>query len=268
MSQRFGVIGHPIAHSLSPVVFRRAFLEFRIDAEIEKFDVPKEELLGFIKKVRDEKIRGVSVTIPLKDDILEFLDEVDPVAQEIGAVNTVVNEDGVLKGYNTDWIGARKSLEETASIKGKTVVVLGAGGAAAAVVYAMRKAGGTVIILNRTIEKAREMADHFHCGYENLNNLLKHPADILINTTSVGMTPNIDESLVPVEYFKSGMTVFDIVYTPMETKLLREAAAAGCQTIPGYKMLLFQAEHQFELWFDKKAPLKQMEESLLDALKK
>lgn len=263
---KFGVIGHPIAHSLSPVIFRRAFLEFGIDADIEKYDVPPAELKNFILRVRDEKFRGFSVTIPLKDDVMKYLDEIDPVAAEIGAVNTVLNDDGVLKGFNTDWIGATKAVEEVTSFKGKTVVVLGAGGAAAALVYAARKAGGAVIILNRTIEKAHELADRFHCGYESLDNLLQYPADILINTTSVGMTPNTDATLVPVEYFTSGMTVFDVVYTPLETRLVREAKAAGCSIVPGYKMLLFQAEKQFDLWFGKKAPVEKMEESLLDVL--
>ncbi|MCC7197358.1 shikimate dehydrogenase [Candidatus Peregrinibacteria bacterium] len=266
MSQSFGVIGHPIAHSLSPVLFRRAFLELGIDAEMERYDIPPEKLKSFIERVREEKFRGLSVTIPLKDDVMQYLDEIDPVAAEIGAVNTVVNDDGTLKGFNTDWIGATKAVEALTSFKGKTVVILGAGGAAAALVYAARKAGGAVIILNRTIEKAREMADHFHCGYESLDNLMKYPADILINTTSVGMSPNVDETLVPLEYFHSGMTVFDVVYTPLETRLVREANAADCVIVAGYKMLLFQAEKQFELWFGKQAPLKQMEESLLKAL--
>jgi shikimate dehydrogenase len=263
---KFGVIGHPIAHSLSPVLFRRAFLELGIDAEIEKYDVPVEDLKSFTDRVRNEKFLGVSVTIPLKDDVMKYMDEIDVVAAEIGAVNTIVNNDGVLKGFNTDWIGATRAVEEVASFKGKTVVVLGAGGAAAAIVYAARKAGGTVIVLNRTIEKAHELADRFHCGYESLDNLQKYPADILINTTSVGMTPKIDETLVPAGYFRSGMTVFDVVYTPLETRLVREAKAAGCSIVPGYKMLLFQAEKQFELWFGEKPPIEKMEESLLKAL--
>lgn len=265
---KFGVIGHPIAHSLSPVIFRRAFLELKIEAEIERYDIPPEKLRSFIQRVREEKFRGLSVTIPLKDDVMQYLDEIDPVAAEIGAVNTVVNDDGFLKGFNTDWIGATRAVETVSSLKGKTVVVLGAGGAAAALVYAARKAGGTVIILNRTIEKAREMADRFRCGYESLDNLMKYKADILINTTSVGMSPNVNETLVPAEYFNSGMTIFDVVYTPLETRLVHEAKAAGCTIVAGYKMLLFQAEKQFDLWFGKQAPIEKMEESLLAALQK
>jgi len=177
-----------------------------------------------------------------------------------------VNKNGRLKGYNTDWTGAQRALEAVTSLEGKRVLVIGAGGAAASIVYACRKLGAAVTVLNRTEDKAKILADKFGCGYGLLDEILQHPADILVHTTSVGMAPNTGATLVPAEYFRRGMVVMDIVYVPLETKLVREARAAGCRIVPGYKMLLYQAEKQFELWFKKKPPVQKMEKALLQAL--
>jgi shikimate dehydrogenase len=275
MTQIYGVIGHPIAHSLSPVMFNAAFFEYSMDARCEKFDVKPEELRKFMVPDVDKRhFSGLSVTIPHKETIIPLLDEIDETAREIGAVNTVKivsrgsagEKSARTKGFNTDWFGARKALEEVTSLDGKRVLVLGAGGAAAAIVYACRKAGATVTILNRTEEKAKHLADRFHCGYGVLSQILTHPAEVLVHTTSVGMTPNIGVSLVPREYFHKGMVVMDIVYNPLETRLVHEARMAGCRVVPGYKMLLYQAEKQFEIWFQKKPPTQKMEKALLEAL--
>ena len=266
MTQHFGVVGHPVSHSLSPTMFGAAFWEYNLDADYELFDVEPAQLSEFLKRVPSEPIAGLSVTIPHKETIVPLLNAVDEKAKIIGAVNTVVNKDGKLKGYNTDWQGALKALEEVTDLSGKTVVVLGAGGAAAAIMYACRQAGATVIVLNRTEEKAKELADRFGCGYGLLDEILQHPADVLVHTTSVGMTPHTDVSLVPRAYFKRGMIVMDIVYNPLETKLVKEARAVGCKIIPGHKMLLYQAEKQFELWFKKKPPVEKMEKAVVAAL--
>lgn len=267
MTQHFGVVGHPISHSLSPTMFAAAFWEYNLDADCEKYDIDPAKLGEFLERVRSEPIAGLSVTIPHKETIVPLLNAVDEKAKIIGAVNTVVNKEGKLKGYNTDWQGALKAIEEVTDLSGKTVVVLGAGGAAAAIVYACRRAGATVIVLNRTEDKAKELADRFGCGYGRLDEILQHKSDILVHTTSVGMTPNTGVSLVPPEYYRRGMVVMDIVYIPLETKLVKEARAVGCKIIPGYKMLLYQAEKQFELWFKKKPPVEKMEKALLEALR-
>jgi shikimate dehydrogenase len=280
MTQLYGVIGHPVGHSLSPDMFNAAFFDYNMDARYERFDVEPDMLKDFLMTrlgragapvsvpgVDDEPIFGLSVTIPHKEKIITFLNEVDEVAMEIGAVNTVERKkNGKLKGYNTDWIGAQRALEEAGPLEGKRVLVLGAGGAAAAIVYACRSAGAAVTVLNRTEDKAKLLADKFHCGYGVLSEIMNHAADVVVHTTSVGMTPHTGVSLVPPEYFKRGMVVMDIVYNPLETKLVRDARAAGCRIVPGHKMLLYQAEKQFDIWFRKKPPELKMEKALLEEL--
>jgi len=289
MTQFYGVIGHPAGHSLSPDMFNAAFFEYGMDAQYERFDVEPEKLGDFIAErvsspvpgeagsvpgVDGEPILGLSVTIPHKEKIIPLLNEVDDVAREIGAVNTVERvlrgsagkKVARTKGYNTDGVGAQRALEEACTLEGKRVLVIGAGGAAAAIVYACRQAGAAVTVLNRTEDKAKQLADKFHCGYGLLSEILNHPADVLVHTTSVGMTPNVGVSLVPPGYFRKGMVIMDIVYNPLETRLVKEARAAGCRIVPGYKMLLYQAEKQFEIWFKKKPPAQKMEKALLEGL--
>lgn len=298
MKSSFGVLGHPVAHSLSPVMFEAAFFEYGIEEKYEHFDIEEKALEKFLEALRqpNSEVRGLSVTIPYKEKIMEWVDVLDEKAQIIGAVNTLVptktkkisGKRKVWKGFNTDWIGAAKALEEVTSLEGKRVVILGAGGAAAAIVYACVQAGARVTILNRNVKKAQELAERFNefakdgtlnkkkkgnesdedlhfipLNFGSLEEILNHPADILIHTTSIGMWPNVKNSLVPLEYFKRGMVVFDIVYNPLQTRLVKEATAAGCKIIPGYKMLLYQAEKQFELWFGKKAPVHVMEKALI-----
>ena len=291
MTQLYGVIGHPVGHSLSPDMFNAAFFDYDMDAEYSSYDVAPADLKEFLGNAClrpgfanttaagesvEGPVMGLSVTIPHKEAIIPLMNEVDPVAIEIGAVNTVervLRSSGGkkvarLKGYNTDWIGAQKALEDVTSLEGKRVVVVGAGGAAAAIVYACRKAGGAVTVLNRTEDKAKQLADRFHCGYGVIDEIMRHPAEILVHTTSVGMIPHTGVSLVPAVYFKRGMVVMDIVYNPLETRLVKDARMAGCRIVPGYKMLLYQAEKQFEIWFRKKPPVLKMEKALLEALQK
>lgn len=303
MSTDFGVLGHPVGHSLSPVMFEAAFFEYGMhDLKYELFDIDKEHLENFLRELpnMDSPISGLAVTIPYKETVKDWVDKLDEKAKIIGAVNTLVkvkektrvaratlnekksaraNSKIQWKGFNTDWFGAKKALEEVTRLNGKRVVILGAGGAAAAIVYACIDAGARVTILNRTLDKAEELVTRFKnlpqakdekqalLQAGKLEDILHYPADILIHTTSIGMWPNVNVSLVPAEYFRRGMVVFDIVYNPLQTKLVKEAQASGCKIVPGYKMLLYQAEKQFELWFKKKAPVHVMEKALLDALR-
>ncbi|MBD3328022.1 shikimate dehydrogenase [Candidatus Peregrinibacteria bacterium] len=264
----YGVVGYPIKHSMSPQMFEAAFYEYNMDDEYRLFQIAPEELENFIKKdVNDIPIKGLSVTIPHKEKIIPFLDSIDKHAAAIGAVNTVHNVNGKLKGYNTDWIGATRAMEFVGKdCEGKFVVILGAGGAAAAVAYGCVQSGARVAILNRTLERAQALADKLGCQADTLSNIFKYPAHVLIQTTSVGMYPNINASLVDPDYFKKGMIVMDIVYNPIETKLVREAKRAECRIVPGYKMLLYQGEKQFEIWFGKKPRTEKMEEALLTSL--
>lgn len=267
----YGVVGHPVKHSLSPAMFRAAFWEYNMDDQYEQFEVAPDQLRSFLHEVREKPIAGLSVTIPHKEAIMPLLDSVETHATAIGAVNTVVNKSGKLRGYNTDWVGARRAIEEVMDVADKDVVVLGAGGAASAIVYACVNMGARVTILNRTLDRAQELAARFSSSGGDvraglLSDILKYRAHLLVHTTSVGMGADAERSLVPPEYFKRGLVVFDIVYTPLENRLVREARRAECRIIPGYKMLLYQGERQFELWFKKKPRTDKMEEAVLDAL--
>lgn len=286
MGNLYGVVGHPVKHSLSPAMFEAAFWEYDMDDEYKQFEIAPTELGAFLDGVRGgdadlARIYGLSVTIPHKESLLEHIDALDAHAKTIGAVNTIVKDDGStrkdgrvrLKGANTDWIGAKRAIEEVMDVEGKDVVVLGAGGAAAAIVYACVQMKARVTILNRTLERAEAMAERFS-GEDApvvkaglLSDLMSCRAHLLVHTTSVGMGADAERSLVPVEFFKKGMVVFDIVYTPLENRLVREAKRHECRIIPGYKMLLYQGERQFELWFGKKPRTEKMEEALLQRLK-
>ena len=199
---------------------------------------------------------------------MDYLDRIDPDAQAIGAVNTVVNDDGLLTGYNTDGEAAVKALEEVTSPDGKKVVLVGSGGAARAVAAALKKKGANLVILNRTEAKARQLAEK--AGAADFGGLEKLPllagADIVINATSVGMAPQTGETIVPRQFLHPRLTVFDIVYNPRETRLLREAREKGCAVVYGYKMLLYQAARQFQLFTGHSAPLGVMESALTKAL--
>jgi len=247
---RFGILAHPAGHSLSPAIFGKFFKTSGVDATYEIFDIEPSGLSEFIMKVKsDGGIKGLSVSSPYKEEIMKFLDEISPDARMIGAVNTVSCEGGKLRGFNTDYVGAVVALKEKiADLKGKKVVVLGAGGASRAIVYGLLKEGAEVCLLNRTVGKAKMVADHFGISYGDLGEIMKHECDILIQTTSV----LID---IPVGFFKKGMVVMDIVYKPLITPLLTKAGKAGCEIITGDRMLLHQAEGQFEIWFGRKVPI-------------
>jgi shikimate dehydrogenase len=199
---------------------------------------------------------------------MKYIDDIDDVAREIGAVNTIVNNGGVLTGFNTDYDAALKALEEKTTIKGKKVILLGGGGAALAIATGLRKNGANLIILNRTLEKARELAKLVNAeGFGGLEQLsLITSADILINATPVGMWPRINESIVPRELLHQKLVVFEVAYNPKETRLITEAKEVGCTIIYGYKMFLYQAARQFELFTGCQAPLSDMERVLIKAL--
>jgi len=254
-----------------------AFEQVGIDYLYVPFQVKKEELGKAIAGMRALNIRGLNVTIPHKVAVIPFLDDLDDLAQRIGAVNTIVNDDGVLKGYNTDATGfLRALLERGVEPKGKTVSILGAGGASRAVSLALAERGSNLIILNRTWDKVKEQADRISqlCQREvqalklDRENLAKalNKADILINTTSVGMSPDIEETPVTADLIKPPVIVFDIVYNPIKTRLLKEAEAAGAETISGIDMLVWQGALAFEKWTGLKAPVKVMREKAIKAL--
>lgn len=224
----------------------------------------KEAIAG----IRGLGIRGVSVTIPFKTEVIPFLDKVEGVAGKIKAVNTIVNEEGTLTGHNTDWWGALEALEQKVDLKGKRVILLGAGGAARAIGFGLKERGSEIIISNRSSDRGKELAEELSCIYQSLPSLEGLDADVLINATSVGMHPNDAESPLRKEFLKAGMTVMDIVYRPLRTKLLQEAEEQGCRTIDGLEMFVRQGGAQLEIWTGKKPEIGQIKEDLRQAMKR
>jgi len=273
-----GVIGDPIEHTMSPAIHNAAFIQMGLDYIYIPFHVKEEELGKAIDGMRALNIRGLNVTLPHKVTIIPFLDELDSLAEKIGAVNTVTNDEGVLKGFNTDASGFLQALLEGGiEPKGKRVVVLGAGGASRAISFILAERGTHLVILNRRLERAAELAGRMSTTFskevrtlkliaENLTWALEE-ADILINTTSVGMSPNISETPVPSNLLRPDLIVSDIVYNPIKTRLLREAEEAGAKTINGVDMFVWQGALSFERWTGVKAPVELMREEAIKELR-
>lgn len=265
------VIGHPVSHSLSPAIHNAGYKALGIDGEFvyTARDVRPEQIRDFVNDVRSTGIRGVSCTMPHKEIIMPLLDEIDPIASKIGAVNTVVNENGCLHGYNTDWIGAVEPLKAVTELKGKNVALIGAGGAARAFAYGLTREGAVVTIYNRTQKKAEDLAKDFNCKAEPLQNPESIKlADIICNATLIGMKPEEDQMPLPApaELLLPTHVVFDSVYSPYETKLLKAAKNAGATIIHGTEMLLWQAMAQFKLYTGYGAPEQAMREALAKAV--
>jgi len=264
------IIGDPVDHSLSPLMHNTAYEAVGLGENFVylAFSVPVAKMKSVIDAVRTFGIRGLTCTVPHKVAVIPFLDEIDPVAQKIGAVNSVVNTDGVLKGFNTDWLGAIAPLKNRISLNQKKVLVIGAGGAARAVVFGLLKENAKVTLINRTTEKALELAHEFSCYYKKcVDSSLIAEQDVIINTTSVGMSPNTSKSPISVEGIHKGQILMDIVYSPFETELLKHGKKRGATIIYGTEMLLYQGAAQFELYTGVRAPIKIMEKTLLSTIR-
>ncbi|MBT4539942.1 shikimate dehydrogenase [Candidatus Woesearchaeota archaeon] len=254
------LIGDPVAHSMSSIMHNAAFEKVGLDIVYETKCVKADELKNTVKNLRSSNITGFNITIPHKQNIINELDEIDSVAKQIGAVNSVLNENGKLKGFNTDWLGALKAIEEKLESEGNNlkdmkVVLVGAGGAGRAITYAMSSVGikgDNLIIMSKKKEDADKLADEFNGKSVDISELNNIKADLLINATPVGMHPNINDTITTSNTLKNFKIVFDIVYNPLKTRLLREAEEAGCKTIDGLKMLVHQGAAAFELWIGEK----------------
>ncbi|MFC1691335.1 shikimate dehydrogenase [Nanoarchaeota archaeon] len=271
------VIGDPIEHSMSPVIHNAAFHATKLDFAYVAFQVTN---LNFaIMGMRALGIRGFSVTLPHKIDAMNYVDKLDPVAKNIGAINTIVNDNGTLIGYNTDGDGALKAIEEKTKLDNKKILILGAGGAARAIALtiAMKRKPEQITILNREMKKAENLirdvkkavkinakADHF--TDQNIKDETSK-ADIIINTTPIGMSPRKNLTPIPNFWIPPGKVVFDIIYNPMETKLLNEAKEKGCKVISGIEMFINQAAEQFKLFTGKPAPKEIMRKTVLAELR-
>jgi len=261
----FGVVGFPLGHTLSPVMHNAAFEATGLNAVYLAF--PTKDPEGCVRGMRALGIRGLSVTLPLKSAVLPFLDEVDPLAKMIGAVNTVVNDRGRLVGYNTDASGALKAMEERTALPNKRCLILGAGGAARAIGFILREKGVALCVANRSHQRGKELALSLQCPYIGLDEMEGRSADLLVQTTPVGMAPHVEESIVPESILRPHMVVMDIVYNPVETKLLRMARARGCVTVSGLRMFLYQGAEQFSLWTGIEPPVEAMRLAVEKALR-
>lgn len=266
-----GVIGDPIEHTMSPTMHNAAYRAAGLDFVYTAFHVAAEDLGKAIGGMRGLGIRGLNVTIPHKVAVMEYLDKLDPLAEKIGAVNTISNDGGVLTGFNTDALGALRALAENGiEISGRRIVVLGAGGASRAVSLALADGGGRLTILNRReeLDWAEALAARLSSLFggeipalemteSNLAGALDG-ADLLVNTTSLGMSPQPERTPVAAGLLRGDLSVFDIVYNPLKTRLLTEAERAGAKTVGGIEMLAWQGALAFEKWTGEPAPAKLM----------
>lgn len=269
-----GIIGDPVEHSLSPPMHNAAFKHLEMDYVYVPFHVSGENLEKAIQGARSLEIRGLNVTIPHKTAVIPYLDEVDPAAQLIGAVNTIKFNEDKAKGFNTDGLGAVKALEEITPVKDKKVLIMGAGGAARALAFQLILNGiGDLVIANRTPEKAVQLALDIQSKLEfspeatGLGEVELSSTDILINTTSVGMYPHQDQPpLIRGQQMHPELVVNDVIYNPLKTNLLKEAESIGARTLNGTKMLLYQGMESFRIWTGVAPPVEVFERSLMRTL--
>ena len=273
------IIGDPVEHSLSPVMHNAAFKKLGLNLVYVAFTVTRNELKDAISGARSLGMQGLNVTMPHKNAVMSYLDETDSTAKAIGAVNTILNEQGKLIGYNTDGVGALRALKENGiSPDGTKMLLLGAGGAAKAIAFQAAQEVEELVILNRTSEKAEKLAELLCKKFgkkvkggalsaEVLKKELK-TTDILVNATSVGMHPDVNRSPVPSDLLRRDLCVMDIIYNPLETKLVTDAKAVGAKVVLGLEMLLYQGAVAFEIWTNCPAPVEVMRKAALNELEK
>ncbi len=252
-----GLIGYPLSHTLSPYMHNAVFKKYKMNWEYKVFELKKNELKNFIKNMKKENIKGVNVTVPYKQEIMKYLDTIDKGAEKIGAVNTIVNIKGKLKGYNTDYLGFEESLKKhKINLKGKDVVLFGAGGAAHAIVYVLQKHKPRIIdIINIDIPMAEKLvkklkvknARVWYLKESEVIDALVEGADFIINATSVGL----DKKSMPYKIKKikrKGIPVYDLIYNPPVTPFLKQAKKKGAKIINGLDMLIYQGMASFKIW--------------------
>ncbi len=278
-SQVCGVIGDPVAHSVSPAMHNAAFKALNLDYVYVPFRVSRSELPQAVAGMRAFNLRGLNVTVPHKEAVLPLLDELDPLAEKIGAVNAIVNTKGVLKGYNTDAGGFLDALQQHGvKLADRSLVVLGAGGASRAICFALAGKVASITLLNRTTIRAESLAKDVSLAtgqaieagqldHSGLSQALL-TTNVLVNTTSLGMSPDVRETPVPAGLLHPGLTVVDIVYNPVRTRLLLEAEKAGAATVDGLDMLVYQGARAFKLWTGRQAPHDIMRKAANEALEK
>jgi shikimate dehydrogenase len=275
-----GLIGDPVGHSLSPSLQNAAFQRLGLDYVYVVFRVTRENLEDAILGTRSLGFCGLNVTMPHKIDVIQYLDELDETAKNIGSVNTILNRNGVLIGYTTDGTGFLEALiYNGVNPSGKKIVLLGAGGASRSVSFTLAKEAGELVILNRTLRRAEILVSDLtsllgksravRAGRLSNKSLKEElgDADILVNATSVGMHPKETSTPVDASFLRPSLVVFDLVYEPIETRLLKEARRIGAKTIDGLVLLVHQGAASFEIWTGKKAPIEVMMEASTEDLR-
>jgi shikimate dehydrogenase len=260
------VFGDPVSHSLSPIMQNRAFEHVGFNGVYIALRV--KDPADAIRGMRAFDFQGASVTIPHKIEVIRYLDELDAMAEKIGAVNTIVNQRGRLIGYNSDCLGAVKALSRRVSVRGKRIALLGAGGAARAIGFGIVKEGGALTVFNMTRTKGERLAQDVGATYRPISEFSNTHFDVLINATPVGMFPNTEAMPIQKEELNEKLVVMDIVYNPLRTKLLKTAEKLGCKTVDGLSMFVYQGAHQFELWTGMEAPVDVMTRAVFEILEK
>lgn len=273
------VIGHPIEHSMSPIMHNAAIKELSLDYIYLAFDVPPQDLEKAVLGFKKHDMKGINITIPHKETIIQYLDQIDPLAEKIGAVNTVKNVNGNLIGKNTDAFGAKKALIDAGfNLKGKKILILGAGGAARAISFALSEEIDELFICNRTEKRAIKLAKDLRdkmktsatgkdMSKETLKNLIVN-VDLLINTTPIGMYPNVNKSPISKELLTHHLFAYDVIYNPLQTQFIKDASEIGCKTLNGIDMFINQGALAFEWWTDKKPNKNTMKEKIIESLGK
>jgi len=278
MRKKLGVIGHPIRHSLSPAMHNAVFKHLKLDCEYTAYDVPEEMLASKMRAFEEQRFVGVNVTIPHKTAVIAYIGRLSEEARLIGAVNTVKFGKETV-GYNTDGIGCVRALEEAGvTLKGKRVLVLGAGGAARAIAFQLAKEKASIVITDQIMEKAVALAKDVEkkaggnitttkLDKESIKKVITE-ANLVINATPSGMFPNVDDTPISPRLLHKDLTVMDIVYNPLKTKLLKEAGRIGCRTVDGVGMFVNQGAEALKIWLDIEPPLKLMRDVVVKELKK
>ncbi|HTO72015.1 MAG TPA: shikimate dehydrogenase [Myxococcota bacterium] len=258
---RCGIVLHPAGHTLSPVLHRTAYAALGLDAEFDVWDVPAEELRAKLAELRG--VTQLCVSLPHKEAALALAVEVSESARAIGAANTLTARGGGFAADNTDWLGVTAAVEPHGPWRGKRALVLGAGGAARAVVFALRQLGMDVALHNRTRARAERVARELGARVAGSD----EPWEMLVNATSVGMAPDAGATPLAAEKLRAGAFVFDTVYRPLETRLLREARQRGLRVQDGLAMLVSQAVEQIRIWSGRRADAAPLRQAALDALR-
>lgn len=265
VTELYGILGNPVGHSLSPAMHNAAFRHLGLNKVY--LPLPSADPAAALIGLQALGFKGVSVTIPHKQAVIPLLSSIHPLAAKIGAVNTLCFTDDGIHGSNTDWLGAMVALKQVTPLQGRRVLLLGAGGSARAIGFGLIEEGACLTLASRTPSTGQALALAMGCPWLPMAEIGQFAGDILINATSVGMGQAAEHTPLAQPYLAHFSLVMDIVYAPLETRLLREAKQAGCQTINGLAMLLYQGVAQFELWTGMAAPVEVMRQELLAGMR-